>query len=130
MATWNEVSGQARRDHTLDHEVDGEFALTIERTDAGKLRKQRVLVRRFISWGREMVEVRSAFGAVGDWDPQALLSDNLNLPLGAVAVHGKYLVLVHKACLEDLSVDGVLFLVRQISLLADILEGRLGIDRF
>ena len=61
---------------------------------------------------------------------KALLADNLQLPLGAVAAHGQFLVLVHKAPLEHLSVDGVLYLLEQVSLVADVLEEQAGSDRF
>ena len=93
-------------------------------------RAQRVIVHHFTAWGRSMVEFRSAFGELGDYKPASLLANNLHLPLGAVACHGRYLVLVHKACLEDISVDAAMFLLTRISLLADRLEGRRGGDRF
>jgi hypothetical protein len=130
MATWAELQDQARRSYALDQDDEAEFALTLERRVEGGVRAQRVLVRRYESWGRVMVEIRSAFGEVGDYHALSLLEDNLTLPLGAVAAHGRYLVLVHKACLEDHSVEGVVFLLTQIGVLADVLEGRRGGDRF
>ena len=130
MATWDEVQERVRREFALDVDDHEEFALTIQRREASKTRAQRVLVRRYQAWGRTMVEFRSAFGEMGDYDPQSLLADNLQLPLGSIALHGRFLVLLHKACLEDLTVDGVLFLLTQVSVLADVLEERRGSDRF
>lgn len=111
-------------------ETDAEIALTLERQTEEGVRSQRAMIRHYRSWGRDMFEIRSAFGEVDEYEPETLLSDNLRLPLGAVARHGSFLVLVHKGCLEDLSVDAVLFLLTRIGLLADLLEGRRGGDRF
>lgn len=130
MAGWAEVEQRFRELYTLDTDEPNEFALTVERADASGARKQRVMVRRYQAWGREMIEIRSAFGELGQVDPQHLLEDNLNLPLGAIALHGRWLVLVERACLDDLEVEGVLFLVTRVTLLADVLEHRLGGDRF
>ena len=130
MATWAEVQERLRKNHALDVDSGDEIALTLERAEGGSVREQRVMLHRYTAWGRDMVEIRSAFGELGDYDPQQLLADNLNLPLGAVALHGRYLVLVHKTCLDDLPLEGVVFLVTRMTMLADVLEGRKGADRF
>lgn len=130
MATWNELKARVRAEWTLDVDEADEFALTLARSEAGAAREQRVMVRRFEAWGRDMIEIRSAFGEVGDYDPLVLLRDNLNLPLGSVALHGRYLVLVHKTVLDVVSVEGAVFLLTRVSMLADVLESRSGLDRF
>ena len=130
MASWSEVQERLRKTHDLDVDDADEVALTLERTEGGKKRGQRVMIRRYTAWGREMIELRSAFGDLADYDPAALLAENLNLPLGAIAAHGKFLVLVDRACLDDLPVEGVLFLMTRLCMLADVLEGRSGVDRF
>ena len=130
MASWSEVQERLRKTHDLDVDDADEVALTLERTEGGKKRGQRVMIRRYTAWGREMIELRSAFGELADYDPAALLAENLNLPLGAIAAHGKFLVLVDRACLDDLPVEGVLFLMTRLCMLADVLEGRSGVDRF
>jgi hypothetical protein len=131
MALWEDVQARLRRDYRLDVDDQDELALTLERTDAGVVRQQRVMVRRYIAWGRQMIELRSAFGEIGATDPVSLLVENLSLPLGSIALHGRYLVLVEKACLDDLGLEGMMFLLTRLSLLADVLEQRLGhVDRF
>jgi hypothetical protein len=130
MAHWNDVKERLREDFTLDVDQPTEVTLTVHRQGAKGPRAQRVMLRHYEAWGRSMIEVRSAFGELGAYDPASLLADNLQLPLGAVALHGKYLVLLHKACLADLTVDGVVFLLTQVSTLADVLEARSGTDRF
>ncbi len=130
MATWSELKERVREEWTLDVDEPDEFALTLVRVEAGARRAQRVMVRRFQAWGHDLAEIRSAFGEVGDYDPLTLLRDNLNLPLGSVALHGRYLVLVHKIVLDSVSVDGAVFLLTRVSVLADVLESKTGLDRF
>ncbi len=88
------------------------------------------MVRHYTAWGVDLIELRSAFGEAGRFDPHKLLADSLQLPLGAIARHGRFLVLLHKVCLTHTSVDGVLFLLSRMSMLADVLEERSGADRF
>jgi hypothetical protein len=130
VAQWRDVQERLRKEHELDVDEADEMGLTMQRREGDVVREQRVIVRRYPAWGREMIEVRSAFGELGDYDAAQLLSDNLNLPLGAVALHGRYLVLVQRACLDDLPLEGVMFLVTRMTMLADVLEGRKGADRF
>ena len=131
MATWSDVQERLRRDFELDVDEADEIALTLERREGEEVREQRVMLRTYPAWGRTMIEIRSAFGEIGDYDAAVLLAENLHMPLGAVAVHGRFLVLVQRACLDDLALDGVLFLVTRMTMLADILEGRRGGgDRF
>ena len=127
MATWPEVQQAARAKWTLHNDTAMEFSVTVAGS-AG--RAQRVMVRCYEAWGMDMVEVRSAFAQVGDFDPASLLESNMQLPLGSVGRHGKFLVLLQKECLNHITVDGLLFLVDRMSVLADVLEERTGADRF
>jgi hypothetical protein len=132
MATWDELRARLRRDHSLDVDDPEEVAITFERKGGPQgARQQRVMLRGYKAWGRQMIEVRSAFAEIDDaTDPWALLTSNLDTALGAVALHGRYLVLVQRACLDDVTVDGALFLILRLSLLADGLEASAGADRF
>ena len=130
MALWEDLTAQLRAEHHLELDEADEVALTLHRRDGEALRAQRLLVRHSHAWGRSMIEVRSAFGEAGDYDADHLLAENLHLPLGAIARHGQYLVLIQKACLEDLTLEGALFLIKHVGMLADVLEGRRGGDRF
>jgi len=130
MASWSDLQHRLRRDFSLDTDENDELALTVQRKEAGNVRSQRVMMRRYQAWGREMVELRSAFGEVGEYSSDLLLSENLNLPLGAVATHGRYLVLVQRVCLDDMTLDALIFLMTRLALLADGLEAKTGKDRF
>ena len=130
MAKWAEVQERVRVQFNLDRDDEHEFSLTTERHDVSGSRAQRVMVRHYTAWDNDMIEIRSAFAEASDLDAEAMLTDSLQLPLGAIALHGRFLVVVHKAVLEHVSIEGVLFLLTRISLLADVLEQRQGGDRF
>jgi len=100
--------------------------VTLER--AG--RAQRVMARRYLMADVEMVEFRSAFADARGLGAPDLLAANLTLPIGAVAQHGRFLVLVQKAVVTHTTVEGLLWQLTQVSLLADGLEEREGTDRF
>lgn len=130
MARWPELQERIREAFTLDRDDPDEFALTIERPSEHGSRAQRVIVRRYEAWGHEMCELRSAFGELGDTPAADILADSLGLPLGSIALHGRFMVLVHKCCLEHQTIEGILFVLTRMTLLADVLEQRSGGDRF
>ena len=130
MARWEDIKARAAREFELDSDAEDEFAVTVHRTDGDNRRAQRVMVSRYRAFGATMIEFRSAFGELGDYDPEALLVESLRLPIGAIALHGSYLVVAQKDSLDDLSEDAVERLLTRVSLLADVLEGRGGGDRF
>jgi hypothetical protein len=128
VAEWGEVRTIVRQRFQLDLDEAEEFALTLPQGKGE--REQRVMVRRFQQWGKWLVEIRSAFGELGNREAEALLRDVLALPLGGIALHGRFLVVVHRELLDDLPVEGLLFLIARIGQLADQLEARTGEDRF
>ena len=129
MATWAEVQQAVRARFQLDADEPDEFALTLPRQSAGA-REQRVMVRRYVGWDREMIELRSAFGELGEVDVENALREVLTLPIGGIALHGRFLVVVHRASLRELSLDTLLFLVERVAQVADLLEEERGDDRF
>ena len=130
MNTWDDVRRTLRQHFALDDDGVDEVALTVPLKDGHTRRAQRVMVQHYRAWGRSMVELRSAFGEVSEGEAPALLAQNLDLPLGAIALHGRYLVLVSKCPLSMLGAEDLLVLVAQVAELADVLEERRGGDRF
>lgn len=130
MARWDEVRAWARKNFQLDRDDPTEFALTVAR-HAGAPREQRVLVRTYAAWDQAMIEFRSAFGELdADHDPAEVLREALTLPFGGIALHGRFLVVVHREWLEPLTIEGIVDRLSKLSLLADELEERRGADRF
>jgi hypothetical protein len=126
MTTFEGFREAVRAVHTLDRDDPDAFAVTLHWGD----RAQRVLARRYLHAGVEMVELRSAFAEARALGAPELLEANLTLPMGAVAQHGRFLVLVQKAVVTHTTVEGLLWQLTQVSLLADGLEQREGTDRF
>jgi hypothetical protein len=129
VATWAEVQEAVRARFQLDADEAHEFALTLPRQSAGE-REQRVMVRHYVGWDREMIELRSAFGELGEIDLETVLREVLQLPIGGIALHGRFLVVVHRASLLELSLDTVLFLIERVAMVGDLLEEQRGEDRF
>ena len=88
------------------------------------------MVRHYTGLNEEMIEVRSAFAEAADFTPTDALDENLSLPLGAIAKHGRFLVLVHRVTLRHTTVEGVIFALTRVAYVADWLEARNGGDRF
>jgi hypothetical protein len=128
VADWEEVRRLVRERFQLDLDAADEFALTLPQGKGE--REQRVMVRRFQQWGRWLIEIRSAFGELGTREAEGLLRDVLALPIGGIALHGRFLVVVHRELLDDLPVEGMLFLIARVGQIADQLEARTGDDRF
>jgi hypothetical protein len=130
MATWSEVRKRLSVDFRLDADEPEQLTLTLPLADGRARRAQRVLVQHLVSWGAPMVEIRSAFGEIAPGESEVLLASNLDLPLGAVARHGRFLVLVQRLPLEGCSIEAVLWTLSRMAELADVLEERRGGDRF
>ena len=130
MATWAEVKAALGRQFSLDSEQADQLTLTLPLKDGGARRAQRVMVQHLTAWEQPILEFRSAFGEVRPGEADAWLAGNLDLPIGAVAQHGRYLVLVQRLPLAGCSVDGVVWTLGRVAELADVLEERRGGDRF
>ena len=127
MATWGEVQSEIRGSFVLDQDHDHEFVLTLP-IQGG--RKQRVMVRHYTALEQEMLEFRSAYAQADEVTADEALDENLTLPLGAIARHGRYLVLVQRVTLTHTTVEGVIAALTHVANVADWLEARHGGDRF
>ena len=130
MSSWQELKTALQTFAEVDEADDDQIALTLPIRDGHTTREQRVMVQRYHAWGVPMLEVRSAFGELRPGEEGELLRRNLDLPLGSIAVHGDYLVLLYKGPMAALTGDDALTLVMRVAELADVLEERRGGDRF
>lgn len=127
MASWDEVRAEIRGAFVLDADEAHEIALTVP--GPGE-RHQRVMLRHYEALDEEWVELRSAFVEAAKMDSGAALDENLTLPVGAIARHGRFLVLVHRVGLSTTTVAGVIAALVRVARVADWLEARHGGDRF
>jgi hypothetical protein len=125
VASFEELRAVVKATHALDRDDPDAFAVTLSHGT----RAQRVLAKRYVHAGVEMIELRSAFAEARPLGAPELLKANLTLPVGAVAQHGRFLVVVQKTVATHTTVEGLLWQLTQVSLLADGLEER-GTDRF
>ncbi len=130
MVSFGELREALAATFALDSDDGDSFSVTLPLADGHETRAQRVVVQRYAAWDQELLEVRSAFGEVKQGEEADLLGQNLQLPIGAIALHGRYLVLVQKLPLEFVSIDTVLFVLTRVAEVADVLEERRGGDRF
>ena len=130
MPSWDDVTDHLRARFTLDRDEEHELVLTLHHHSHDQLRAQRVMVRHYENRSTELLEIRSAFAKASDVSVDDVLEQNLKLPIGAIAKHGDFLVLVHRVALKHTTLDGVSFYVTRLAEVADWLEERRGGDQF
>jgi len=130
MASWSDLQSYLRERFELDRDDADRLALTLSFEAEGHRRKQRVLLRRYEAFESEMVEIRSAFGQVDDFEPRHLLEQSLGFPIGNIALHGETLVIVQKMPLKPLTAAILMEVMTRIGFLADCLESTSGDDRY
>lgn len=123
MASWTDIQDHMRSTYRLYGDEPQVLSMSWSYDDG---RTQRIVVRRFESSGRDMVELKSPFANHGDEgpDPVELLRENSRLPFGAVALAGDVFLVVHNADLGSMSLDQFDFLLRRVARLADKLEDK------
>jgi hypothetical protein len=123
MATWSDVQDHMRSSYRLQSDEPQALAMTWSYEDG---RTQRIMVRRCVADGYDMVEFKSPFARLGRAEPLELLRENVRLPFGAVALSGDVFLVVHNADLADLDVPRFDRLLQQVARLADRLEHKYG----
>jgi hypothetical protein len=121
MATWSDVQDHMRSTYRLLSDEPQALAMSWKYEDG---RTQRIIVRRFIANGHDMVELKSPFAKLGGPDPLELLRENGRLPFGAVALAGEVFLVVHNADLTDLDIPRFDKLLQRVAQLADRLEDK------
>jgi len=130
MPVWAKVQDHLRQVFDLDRDEEWEVSLTLQHHSLGQLRAQRVMVRHYDHRDVDMIEVRSAFCRAEDVAAGQALERNLKLPIGAIAKHGDYLVVVHRVAIKHCTLEGIVFYITRVAEVADWLEERRGGDRF
>ena len=119
MASWNDIQTQMRTRYKLQEDTPTVLSM-VWRYDDG--RSQKILVRRYSAFDREMVEFKSAFGRKGDADAIELLKQNSEMPLSTIAMAGDVYMVVYNALLASLDLNDLDFYLSRIAGVADTLE--------
>ena len=119
MATWSEIQEHARERYGLMMDRERSFRLTWTHDDG---RTQLIQVRRVSAFGTEWLELKSPVCHAHEMDHTVALQKNNELAVGALAIEGPYMVVVHNTQLADLQTQAFESSLAIIAGLADSLE--------
>ena len=119
MATWNDIQAHMRKAYPLQEDEPEVMRVVLTYEDD---RSQKVTVRQFESFGRAMVEIKSAFALRESVDPTLVLEENSKLPLATIALSGNVYLVVYNALMDSLTTDDLDFLLLRVAGVADTLE--------
>lgn len=123
MPSWTEVRDHLRRTYKLEDD-QGSLASMVWRYEDG--RSQKIIVRRYRAFEREMIEIKSAFARRDAADPVALLTRNADLPLGTIALTGDVYNVVYNTPVEHLDWGDLELYLTKVAAVADALEAEYG----
>lgn len=119
MASWNELREHMRKAYRLaDDELD--MVSMVWSYDDG--RSQKIILRRYEAFERNLVELKSAFARRSDVEPEVLLRKNSELPLATVALAGDVYMVVYNALLDHLDFADLDLYLSRVAAVADTLE--------
>jgi len=121
MAQWGEVQKYMRANYRLQND-DGEMLGVVWSYDDG--RTQKIIVRRYVSDDRVMVEFKSPFAKVGQVPADTLLQDNSQMTLATVARSGEVYLAIYNLLLDSASIDDFEYVLRRVAAIADALEAK------
>lgn len=119
MASWADVQTHMRNSYKLQEDTPNMLSM-VWRYDDG--RSQKIIVRRYTAFEREMVEFKSAFGRKGDATAEELLRKNSEMPLATIAMARDVYMVVYNALIASLDLADLDFYLSRIAGVADTLE--------
>ena len=118
--TWTQIQEHMRSKYRLrDDELD---MMSMVWSYKDQDRAQKIIVRRYVAFEREMIEFKSPFARRGEVDALEMIRKNSELPLATTALSGEVFIVVYNALLGTLNVDDFDFLVSRVAAVADTLE--------
>lgn len=119
MPSWTQLQEYTRHKYTLEDDKPSMMSMVWVYEDG---RKQKIVIRKFEAFGREMIEFKSPFARIDDVDAQPLLRKNSELPLATIALSGDVFLVVYNMLLEHLHFDDYDLVVSRVAAVADTLE--------
>lgn len=117
--TWPDIQKHMRENYQLADDTPDMMSMVWTYDDG---RSQKIIVRRYKAFERDMLEFKSPFGRSGDIEPEVLLRDNSKLPLATVALSGDVYLVVYNALVDGLPVADFDFMLSRVADVADTLE--------
>lgn len=119
MLSWTQLQEYTRKKYTLEDDQPSMMSMTWVYEDG---RKQKIVIRKFEAFGREMIEFKSPFARADEVEPVAMLRKNSELPLATIALSGDVYLAVYNLLLEHLHLDDFDLVVSRVAAVADTLE--------
>ena len=128
MQTWTEIQDHFRKKYSLERDTPDMLSMVWMYEDG---RSQKVILRRYSSFGNEMLEVKSPFAHRDEIDPEILMRKNSELPLATTALAGDVYLVVYNMVLMGSVTEVLEMVVSRIAAIADALESEFSTaDRF
>ena len=128
MQTWTEIQDHFRKKYSLERDTPDMLSMVWMYEDG---RSQKVILRRYSSFGNEMLEVKSPFAHRDEIDPELLMRKNSELPLATTALAGDVYLVVYNMVLMGSVTEVLEMVVSRIAAIADALESEFSTaDRF
>lgn len=128
MKTWTEVQDHFRKKYTLERDTPDMLSMVWMYEDG---RSQKVILRRYSSFGHEMIEVKSPFARKEDVSADVLMEKNSELPLATTARAGDVYLVVYNMVLGGFTTEILEMAVSRVAAIADALEAEFNTsDRF
>jgi hypothetical protein len=119
MATWDDVREHMRKHFKLEQDEHELVSMVWSYEDG---RHQKVILRHYQAFERDMCEFKSAFARLSDADPLQMIRKNAELPLATIALHGDVYVAVYNVLLDHLDMGDLDLYLSMVAGLADQLE--------
>ncbi len=117
--TWSDIQRHMRQRYKLADDTPDMMSMVWTYDDG---RSQKIVVRRYKAFGRDMVEFKSPFARRPDVEPEVLMADNSQLPLATTALSGDIYLVVYNAPVDALDLDTFDFILSRVADVADTLE--------
>ena len=119
MPNWTQLQEYVRNKYTLEVDKSTMMSMVWVYDDG---RHQRIVLRRYEAFGREMIEFKSPFARTSDATAEQLLRKNAELPLATIALSGDVYLAVYNMLLEHMDLNDFDLVVSRVAHVADKLE--------
>ena len=119
LPTWTAIQEHFRSKYTLEHDKPDMLSMVWAYEDG---RSQKVILRRYSSFEREMLEIKSPFARQDAIQPELLMRKNSELPLATTALSGDVYLVVYNLLIGSVAEDDLELVVGRVAAIADALE--------
>ncbi len=121
--TWADIQEHMRGKYKLQDDRSDMMSMVWSYDDG---RSQKIILRKYKAFEREMLEFKSAFGHESDAPADEMIAKNAELPLATIALSGGHYIVVYNALLRHLHLDDFDLYLSRIAAVADTLEEKYG----